>query len=187
MNHAASTEAAGLNEPTSLEMKVLAWVSRAKSLWLKRSRPQSSSVSEDFARGDIETGKWLVSFTDFEISPVVIRQLSECYHFLSTKNMDYFLFSFLRGNILNRREADVSVELAADYILRGRVSDLTFRFNREELQLILEYFWLIAEVRGRAIDFEDAAKSRLMEALQLQEEANAKRCHSCQEPNAINE
>jgi hypothetical protein len=76
---------------SNLDERVKAWICKAKGLWSRRVRPSDASVIGDFTGSEIETGEWLVTFRDFEISPEQVRQLSVAYHFLSVERMDYFL------------------------------------------------------------------------------------------------
>jgi hypothetical protein len=155
---------------SGIELRVKKWIEDAKVLWSRRDRPEDATVIADFTGGEVETGEWLVTFREFEISPERVRQLSVSYHFLSTERMDYFLFSFLRGNLISRLEADVSVERAAIHISRGDVDAIIKRFDASELHLIRDYFLLIAELRGGALDEEEIALRLVSDAISAQDD-----------------
>lgn len=147
----------GLSGTASIETQIHSWISQAKTLWLRRIRPDDATVIADFTGGEFETGEWLVTFREFEIRPEQVRQLSSSYYFLSVERMDFFLFSFLRGNLLDGLQADVSIELAAKHIVCNRAESLTNRFSLAELCCIQDYFRLSAELRGRALEVEKSA------------------------------
>lgn len=153
------------SDSSGIGLRIAKWINDAKALWLRRERPDDASIIADFTGGEVETGEWLVTFRDFEISPEQVRQLSVSYHFLSAERMDYFLFSFLRGNIINRREADVSVELAAIHISHCTADAIMERFSTPELQSIRNYFLLVAELRGGPLDEEVVALRMVCDAI----------------------
>lgn len=133
------------------------WQRAAKACWHMRKRPSRSEIEADFHGVERDLGKWMATFQDFEIDPPFVRQMSTAFHYLRAEYMDFFLFSFLRANLLDRLQADVSVRLAAEYIGKSTAENLSRRFSREELRVLSRYFSIMQRMRGFLHETEELA------------------------------
>jgi hypothetical protein len=140
------------------------WEARAEECFRLRSRPSDQEIMAGFGGSDRDTGEWLISKVSFGFSAFESRVLSTAFFFLKNAQIDYFLLSFLRGNLESFQEADVAVRIAAEYLEKNYV-DLAMRFSAEELQLISEYFELIKASRGHCLDAEFRAAQNVSLAL----------------------
>lgn len=129
-------------------MSVESWATASKKYWLKRLRPERTAIEKSFRGPEMDTGPWLASFTEFEITADSVRQLSVAYHYLPSDQMNFFLLPFLRANLVDHKSADVSPRLAAEYINSKNPGSLAEQFPIDELKLISIYFDLIGRLRG---------------------------------------
>lgn len=137
------------------------WIGKAEACWRSKTRPADEVIYDCYNGIDKDIGDSLVNLKDFALDPSMARILSGVFFARYSFVADYFLLVFLQANLIDRMSADVSVSLAAKHIRGYKGSDLCVRFNRCEIELMIEYFRMIRSDRGFLLDEERAALAAL--------------------------
>lgn len=140
-----------------IQPAVESWLTECRKVWERASISIPKSFVNDFKQGEEYVGRDMAANLSLEIEPSYLRRWSSAFACLSIENMDKWIWVFLRGNLLDRLEADVCVPLVASHLLRCPETKLSSRFDCGELSVLSKYFELIASLRGNSLEVELAA------------------------------